>query len=48
MVSGAVRQGSTAPLRLSDAAVDAVTLPYSIPLGVGVLGAMAVYGIRWG
>lgn len=44
MVSSAATTGSTAPLRLSDEAPDAVTLPYSVPLGIGLLGAVALYG----
>lgn len=48
MVSSAARAGSVDPLRLSDESPDAVTLPYSVPLGVGLLGAVAVYGGWWG
>lgn len=47
MVSSAASAGSTAPLRLSDEAPDAVTLPYSVPLGIGVLGAVVAYGGWW-
>lgn len=39
--SAAVRR-SWEPLRLSDEAADAVTLPYSLPLGLGTLGALAL------
>lgn len=48
MVSSAARAGSAAPLRLSDEAPDAIALPYSLPLGAGVLGALAYYGGWWG
>lgn len=40
MVTGAARARSVAPLRLSAAAPDAVTLPYSLPLGAGALGVL--------
>lgn len=40
MVQGAVARRSLDPLRLSDEAADAVTLPYSLPLGLGTLGAL--------
>jgi prepilin peptidase CpaA len=42
MVGAAVRQQSVTPLRLSDAAPDAITLPYGVPLGLGTLLTVAV------
>ncbi len=41
MLYRAVSRRSVDPLRLSDEAPDAVALPYSLPLGLGTLGAMA-------
>jgi prepilin peptidase CpaA len=40
MVVGAVNGRSTGPLRLSADAPDAVTLPYSLPLGAGAIGVL--------
>jgi len=40
MVANAVGGRSVEALRISDRSTDAVTLPYSVPLGVGTLGAM--------
>lgn len=41
MVGKAAERRSWEPMRLSDTAADAVTLPYSLPLGLGTLGVLA-------
>ena len=46
MITNAVLARSVAPLRVSTEAADAVTLPYSVPLGLGIAGAICVSVIR--
>lgn len=42
MFAQAIRRRSLAPLRLSAADAGAVALPYSLPLGLGIVTALAV------
>jgi len=46
MVTNAVLARSVAPLRVSMTANDAVALPYSVPLGLGTAGVIAISFIR--
>jgi len=42
MIGGAAAEGSLEPLTLSADAPGAVSLPYSVPLGLGTLAALMV------
>ena len=42
MIGAAVVMRSLVPLKLSPTAADAVVLPYSLPLGLGTLGVIAL------
>ncbi len=44
MASASVLTGSLEPLRLSAAQPDAISLPYSVPLGLGTIVALAMSG----
>ena len=44
MVSASISLCSLEPLRVSAAHPDAITLPYSVPLGIGTLVVLAVSG----
>ena len=44
MATASVLGGSLAPLRVSAAQPGAITLPYSVPLGLGTIAALAMSG----
>jgi prepilin peptidase CpaA len=44
MTSASILTGSVEPLRLSVATPGAVTLPYSVPLGLGAIAVLAMSG----